>query len=1505
MAISRSSGGMKAGDAMRMTAMVLLLVAVCAAEGSVPSIDELAGHRPQTWFHLIGGNVSKEGLTADLKAIAAAGIGGVQFFHGQMGRAYPWPRTKGQIPCLGDKWDEIVAHAADECARLGLKFEMQNCPGWSMSGGPWIAPDKAMRRLVAFRPGERPAFDADDDFREIGAVTFPAPAGWDDPDPVPTSVATNGDERIFRFGSPVTVRSVELPSPTSLNSDWCYEKWLGVEVSVPDGAGGWRTVVRRDYPRGCWQDDVPVTFSFAAATSDRWRVAFSHRRPVKKVEFVRFHPTARIDGWEALAGWTFRDLPACGAQAQYEATDKRATLVFGHVNMKVRNGPAPEEARGWECDKLDPKGFAANFDGYLGRLMKGALAVGKLKGMVVDSWECGRQSWTERMEEYFERMNGYSPRPHLPALFGYAVGDEEKSRRFLLDWRRTVSRLVEENYYRVFSELGRANGLAVQFETAFQDVIPGDPLRYWKYADIPMCEFWQPFDNAKGHVGSDNFKPVRPCVSAAHLYGKRRVQAEALTSMSLDWDEDFNRFKKVVDRHFARGVTHLVFHTYTHNPQVGEDFLPPGTSFGWNIGAPFLRGQTWWRFMPLFSEYVARCGRELERGLPVIDVLWYLGDDNPYRPDENAPFPKGYKYDYITQDALLERVSVKDGRFALPDGMSYRLLWIPDGTFLLPETERKLAELERLGGRVCRGGLKIDWRSPLRACLGIDPESGVEWYQRRDGDEDIFFLVERDGSSRFLLRDERSGEVRVYDPMTGVVRPLRGKTAPPAAVPVEMRPVAEYPVWAVEREYVGRVAVEGDCSGEAVLDLGKVASWAEVFVNGKAAGTLWAEPYACDISKFLARGENELRVRVTSTWHNRLVHDAALPEQERKTWTIRGPSADAPLRPAGLLGPAFLRRMRWPSVSADEPPCVSGVYPHLAMFNGEGECGTGAVVPWAGDLWVVTYGPHCPVGSTDKLYRIKPDLTQEVFPGSVGGTPANRMIHRETNQLLIGPYVIDAKGNVRVVPVAKMPGRLTGAARHLTDPDKVYVATMETGLYELDMRTLEVGTLIRENGKNDREIGAMLKRLGLGWPAGWDSAPVTHVPGYHGKGLASGFGRVFVANNGEDSEEARRNPFVPSGVLAWWNEKGRDWTTIRRCQFTEITTPDGIYGNEHPGANPVWALGWDAKSVILGVTTNGAEWAYYRLPKASHAYDGAHGWNTEWPRIRDVGLGDGSLLATMHGTFWCFPKGFAPANPNGIRPISTYLKVVGDFCRWGDRIVFGCDDQAKNEFLGKRGLKKDAPRCERSQSNLWFVKPEKLKSFGPPSGEGYVWLDEDVKAGDVSDPYLHAGYETMEFTFTRADGTAVRHELLEDGDWVRVKCLEDAKGAFACFRYGPARCEPPPLASNDPIAVVDDNGKTWLFPNVNGDTNVVCREIATERDLLYVGGVWYEVPADNAGGFSALRPIALADEPVKELRGERGLMYLNGKPLVIDDLWKNGTAAKGYWLWRGLMRLSP
>ena len=581
------------------------------------------------------------------------------------------------------------------------------------------------------------------------------------------------------------------------------------------------------------------------------------------------------------------------------------------------------------------------------------------------------------------------------------------------------------------------------------------------------------------------------------------------------------------------------------------------------------------------------------------------------------------------------------------------------------------------------------------------------------------------------------------------------------------------------------------------------------------------------------------------------------------------------------------------------PRCVDGIYPHLAMFNREGECGTGAVVPWAGSLWAVTYGPHCPNGSSDRLYEITPDLRQIIHPESVGGTPANRMIHRETNQLNIGPYFIDAKGAVRVIPPSRMPGRLTASARHLADPAHLmYIATMDNGLYEVDPLSLAVRTVFRDHNGIDGKIWG--GKPCIPRTPDWDAAKDNDLPGSHTKGMCTGFGRIQLANNGEYHPEARTNPWIPAGVLGDCAPDGTGQRVIRRCQFTDITTRDGVWGNEHPGTNPIWALGWDAKSVILSVTTNGVAWTDYRLPKASHCYDGAHGWNTEWPRIRDIGETD--LLATMHGTFWRFPRDFSPAKPDGIRPLSTYLKVIGDFCRWGDTVVFGCDDQAKNEFLGTRALKKDAPKRDRSQSNLWFVKPADLTTFGPPSGEGWVWAKEDVKAGQLSDPYLWEGYADRRFSFTDADGRDVPHELVHEGDWVRVRALADAKGVSAHFRYGPAKPATLP-ATKGFVEVRDDHtGRTYRFPNVNGDTTVLCREVATERDLLYAGGVFYEVPADNAGGFAELRPIALADEPVRSIESRLGLVFVNGRPMCLDSLWRNGTAPEAYWLWESAKR---
>lgn len=407
------------------------------------------------------------------------------------------------------------------------------------------------------------------------------------------------------------------------------------------------------------------------------------------------------------------------------------------------------------------------------------------------------------------------------------------------------------------------------------------------------------------------------------------------------------------------------------------------------------------------------------------------------------------------------------------------------------------------------------------------------------------------------------------------------------------------------------------------------------------------------------------------------------------------------------------------ALASAAPLELSGIYPHLAFFNNERECGTGAVVPWAGHLWAITYAPHSPSGSSDKLYEITPELELIVRPESIGGTPANRMIHKESNQLFIGPYAIDDKRNVRAISYQKMFGRPTGNARHLLDPaGKIYYATMEEGIYEVDVKTLNVTELFR-----DEDLKGEGRRM--------------EMAGYHGKGLYTGQGKLIYANNGERGP-TNRFPESPSGALAEWDGKSGKWTMVRRNQFTEVTGPNGIYGSEHPDTDPVWTVGWDHRSLILMVLDKG-KWISYRLPKGSHSYDGAHGHNTEWPRIREIGEGN-DLLMTMHGTFYKFPKDFSPAKSGGIVPRSNFLKVTGDFAKWNDRLVFGCDDTANSEFANTRKAKGKIA-APQSQSNLWFVEPSQLDAIGPLIGRGALAVQDPLKQGEATDPFLFSGYD--------------------------------------------------------------------------------------------------------------------------------------------------------------------
>ncbi len=177
-----------------------------------------------------------------------------------------------------------------------------------------------------------------------------------------------------------------------------------------------------------------------------------------------------------------------------------------------------------------------------------------------------------------------------------------------------------DNFFTHFATVAHDMGAKVYTEGAGGEVLPIDPMRYYGVSDIPMTEFWYP---SAPSAQNEYAKPIYNAASATHLYNKPVLAAEACTQVGVKWNEHPFSVKYLIDYNFAKGVNHLVFHTFSHTPQTN---VYPGSSFGGNIGFPLVRQQTWWKYMHDWTDYLTRNQYMLQQGEYVADVLWYYGD---------------------------------------------------------------------------------------------------------------------------------------------------------------------------------------------------------------------------------------------------------------------------------------------------------------------------------------------------------------------------------------------------------------------------------------------------------------------------------------------------------------------------------------------------------------------------------------------------------------------------------------------------------------------------------------------------------------------------------------------------------------------------------------------------------------------------------------------------------------------------------------------------------------
>ena len=118
-------------------------------------------------------------------------------------------------------------------------------------------------------------------------------------------------------------------------------------------------------------------------------------------------------------------------------------------------------------------------------------------------------------------------------------------------------------------------------------------------------------------------------------------------------------------------------------------------------GIHFERTNTWWNQGAAWLKYVGRSQYLLQQGTFVADVAYFSGDNAPIGlMTGDPPLPAGYDYDGISQEILRDQMTVKDGMLALPSGMRYRVLVLPNNATMTPETLRKIRQLVMDGATV-------------------------------------------------------------------------------------------------------------------------------------------------------------------------------------------------------------------------------------------------------------------------------------------------------------------------------------------------------------------------------------------------------------------------------------------------------------------------------------------------------------------------------------------------------------------------------------------------------------------------------------------------------------------------------------------------------------------------------------------------------------------------------------------------------------------------------------
>ncbi len=664
----------------------------CGTRQNMPTEEQSVRYtaddaRPWTFWYWMYGAVTPEGITADLEAMKQVGLGGAYLM--PIKGVDQGPEYEGQAQQLTPEFWEMVDHSMKEAKRLGLRLGMHICDGFALAGGPWIAPQESMQKIVwsdtIIRGGniERlplPQLESYEGYSE-DIATYAIPLGKQPADVVMRPVislatlpgtevkdkkkAVNMDEKgvirssypcriDYTYEQPVTVSNVEIV--LSGNNYQAHR----LKVLVSDDGRNYRFLKQLKPARHGWQNtDCHSTHGLPPTTAKYFRFEWTPEgsepgcedldaakwKPNLKIKEIRLHTAPRIHQWEGKAGFVWRVADASTSQeipdeACVQLNEvRRLTLTEGALTAKLPEGE-------WRILRM----------GHTSTGHVNATAGGG-KGLECDKFSVAavRKQFDNWFAQVFEKTTPEVAREVLKYMHvdSWECGSQNWSATFAAEFK-------SRRGYDLMPYLPLLAGIPMESAEKSEQVLRdvritiGELVTDVFYTVLAQCageydcrfsaECVSPtmvadglrhYDKVDLPMGEfwlnspthDKLNDVLDAVSGAHIYGKNVIQAEGFTEIRGTWDEDPAMLKPLLDRNYALGINKLFFHVFTHNPWL--DRTPGMTLDG--IGLFYQRDQTWFRESSAFVDYATRCQTLLQKGTPVVDIAVFTGEEMPRR----------------------------------------------------------------------------------------------------------------------------------------------------------------------------------------------------------------------------------------------------------------------------------------------------------------------------------------------------------------------------------------------------------------------------------------------------------------------------------------------------------------------------------------------------------------------------------------------------------------------------------------------------------------------------------------------------------------------------------------------------------------------------------------------------------------------------------------------------------------------------------------------------------